>query len=365
MGKAKDPSPAEDERDRALGEAIDAYLERVQRGEQLSVEEWVRRFPGLEEELRECLSALPLLEPPSRETPPASTPGGALGLRGLVPKGGRVPNPFQTPSDGTRPLPPQSPRAPGNVLIPPSLLDAANGAMVRCDAEVVDVAAKFDAIAERAQKEVEKRAFEKASGGSLELKLALAGVDGAGALSEMQRERDINTPKWLRDLVLARDGYRCRCCGCRLDLMIHHIEWLSLGGRTEPGNLVVLCARCHGRVHALLLIVEGKAPHEVRFLDRRGEELTKWKGGVGPVLNRLDGARVHLEGAPQTAPSEGTAHGARAPCAEVGAEAAAPRALSLEEIPAQVDAEWWRRNSQYFQWNDRRGAFQYQGGISS
>ncbi|MEW6746050.1 MAG: serine/threonine-protein kinase, partial [Planctomycetota bacterium] len=55
--------------------------ERVQRGEQLSVEEWVRRFPGLEEELRECLSALPLLEPPSRETPPASTPAGVRGLQ--------------------------------------------------------------------------------------------------------------------------------------------------------------------------------------------------------------------------------------------------------------------------------------------
>ncbi|MEW6744538.1 MAG: hypothetical protein AB1486_17425 [Planctomycetota bacterium] len=98
----------------------------------------------------------------------------------------------------------------------------------------------------------------------------------------------------------------------------------------------------------LLVIVES-APDEVRFLDRRGEELARWVGGVGPRLSRVDGARAPLNrslaGTP-VAPETG-------------------RALSLEELPAQVDAEWWCRNSRHFQWNDRRGTYRYQGGITS
>ncbi|MEW6745268.1 MAG: HNH endonuclease signature motif containing protein [Planctomycetota bacterium] len=229
----------------------------------------------------------------------------------------------------------------------PVELDAASAAMVRCDAEVVNVAAQYDAIAERAEKTVVKRAFEKAAGGPTNLEDTEPGSEGAAPTSGKVKKRDIDTPKWLRELVLARDGFRCRCCGCRVNLMAHHIEWLSSGGKTEAGNLLSLCAHCHALVHEGLLVIVGQAPDHVRFLDRRGEELTKWKGGVGPLLSRLDGARAPSSQAPLVgAPFSG-----------------AP--LSLEELPEQVDAEWWRRNSRHFEWNDRRGAFRYQGGIGS
>ncbi|MEW6747515.1 MAG: HNH endonuclease signature motif containing protein [Planctomycetota bacterium] len=231
----------------------------------------------------------------------------------------------------------------------PVELDAASAATVRCDAEVVDVAAQHDAIAERAHKAVVKRALENGSGGSISLEDAAPSLGGAGPAAEALKERDIDTPKWLRELVLARDGFRCRCCGSRVSLMAHHIEWLSSGGRTEAGNLVSLCTRCHSRVHEGLLVIVGRAPNEVRFLDRHGEELARWVGGVGPRLSRVDGARAPLSRAPRAGPP-------------VAPETA--RALSLEELPAQVDSEWWCRNSRHFEWNDRRGAYRYQGGIT-
>ncbi|MEW6744537.1 MAG: HNH endonuclease [Planctomycetota bacterium] len=109
---------------------------------------------------------------------------------------------------------------------------------------MVNVAAQYDAIAERAQKAVVNRALENASGGSISLEDAAPALGGTGPTAESLNERDIHTPKWLRELVLARDGFRCRCCGSRVNLMAHHIEWLSAGGRTEAGNHVTLCTRC-------------------------------------------------------------------------------------------------------------------------
>lgn len=52
----------------------------------------------------------------------------------------------------------------------------------------------------------------------------------------------------LRDRILARDGYQCafvgtdgRRCDCRVDLEIDHIIPAGQGGKTEDGNLRVLC----------------------------------------------------------------------------------------------------------------------------
>lgn len=38
---------------------------------------------------------------------------------------------------------------------------------------------------------------------------------------------------------------RCWRCGCKHNLERCHIVPDSLGGRDEPANLVLLCARCH------------------------------------------------------------------------------------------------------------------------
>lgn len=57
-------------------------------------------------------------------------------------------------------------------------------------------------------------------------------------------------PKWIRRQVEHRDNYRCTFtnCGSQAFTEVHHIEpWPR--GRTEPGNLTVLCHTHHRLVH--------------------------------------------------------------------------------------------------------------------
>jgi 5-methylcytosine-specific restriction protein A len=52
--------------------------------------------------------------------------------------------------------------------------------------------------------------------------------------------------------IRQRDGYRCVSCGSRDHLLVHHRDHLGLVGPygLTNTNLVTLCARCHGAVHA-------------------------------------------------------------------------------------------------------------------
>lgn len=67
--------------------------------------------------------------------------------------------------------------------------------------------------------------------------------------------------KGLRDRMLERDGYACRCCGRteeeiadnpKISLQAHHrsYRYLGLGDDRELGDLVTLCSVCHRAVHS-------------------------------------------------------------------------------------------------------------------
>lgn len=58
-------------------------------------------------------------------------------------------------------------------------------------------------------------------------------------------------PPRLRRIVLKRDRFRCQAEGCNHvhHLEIHHRVPRAWGGRTESGNLVTLCSRCHRALH--------------------------------------------------------------------------------------------------------------------
>ena len=43
--------------------------------------------------------------------------------------------------------------------------------------------------------------------------------------------------------------------------------------KAEPENLVILCASCHKNIHEGRLRIEGRAPHNLRFLDRDGRDM--------------------------------------------------------------------------------------------
>ena len=53
----------------------------------------------------------------------------------------------------------------------------------------------------------------------------------------------------VRPKVLERDGYKCRECGSRKRLEVHHIVPLSKGGSPWPKNCKTLCRKCHMRLH--------------------------------------------------------------------------------------------------------------------
>ena len=55
-----------------------------------------------------------------------------------------------------------------------------------------------------------------------------------------------NAKAYVRD----RDGYKCRICGSKEKLEVHHIQYKSQGGSDTPANLACLCHKCHGKLHA-------------------------------------------------------------------------------------------------------------------
>jgi 5-methylcytosine-specific restriction endonuclease McrA len=57
-------------------------------------------------------------------------------------------------------------------------------------------------------------------------------------------------PERTRAAVFLRDNGRCRRCGRRSGLALHHINYRSEGVDHQAHNLVVLCDVCHDWVHA-------------------------------------------------------------------------------------------------------------------
>lgn len=140
---------------------------------------------------------------------------------------------------------------------------------------------------------------------------------------------DRPTPDWMRKQVLARDGRKCRCCGKKLSLHAHHMEWRSKGGRTIKKNLISLCTRCHGLIHDdLLVIVRGDAT-DVVFQNAYGDDLHAPGGYVDPK------ALVKLR------PPK------RAPLSDEPAQPspAAEPPVTLKDVPDTIDADWWNRHA--------------------
>lgn len=67
-----------------------------------------------------------------------------------------------------------------------------------------------------------------------------------------EREQPRNIPASVRQAVLDRDDAQCQLCGDAGSnkLQLHHLELRSQGGTHVAENLITLCFRCHGDVHA-------------------------------------------------------------------------------------------------------------------
>jgi hypothetical protein len=56
--------------------------------------------------------------------------------------------------------------------------------------------------------------------------------------------------------VMRRDKFRCKSCGTKENLSLHHkggivrSKWLSeMGHSNDPANIVTICPKCHDREH--------------------------------------------------------------------------------------------------------------------
>lgn len=84
-------------------------------------------------------------------------------------------------------------------------------------------------------------------------------------------------PKEYWDLcadILKRDGFKCRSCGTRQTLSVHHIIYRSDEGEDSSENLITLCNACHSGVHrdvqdgvhGLTIATPANANEDVRFI---------------------------------------------------------------------------------------------------
>ena len=68
----------------------------------------------------------------------------------------------------------------------------------------------------------------------------------------------LRSPEWesVARHVRTRDGHRCRLCGSRVNLEVHHLTYRDERGHSIVGReadhldkLITLCSRCHERQH--------------------------------------------------------------------------------------------------------------------
>jgi len=199
--------------------------------------------------------------------------------------------------------------------------------------------------------------------------------DTAGDRDPARVLLDRKTPAWMRKKVLARDGHRCRCCGRRGRLTVHHKEFRSEGGPTRLSNLLSVCLLCHGLIHAGLLRIEGEDVASARFIDARGRALYRRLGdeASGPHLavEIRDGVQAkesHCAGAsrtvasPENFPDDATRVAGTAPEAKgaPAGERKVTRGRSSRPglLPERAPAAWWKDNSFLFSWNERRQVFE-------
>ena len=92
------------------------------------------------------------------------------------------------------------------------------------------------------------------------------------AVEKRQRKRDEQANlRALWSMVDVRDKFKCRCCHVTLASMQrhrHHVRFRSAGGQDVLSNLLLLCAACHGLIHAHRLRIEGTdANQPVQFVE--------------------------------------------------------------------------------------------------
>jgi Holliday junction DNA helicase RuvB len=163
-------------------------------------------------------------------------------------------------------------------------------------------------------------------------------------------ERDAPISPAMRRVLLARDGYRCVCCGRREDLEAHHLRALSKGGKTELSNLVAVCHACHCSVHAGLVEIRVKSGR-LMILDREGQPINRNRA-PSDALDPGD------ESFPLRVIERGTENNELRPQSDsIESFSVSGEAFSLADIPSTITAEEWRQIRGALDWNAARRSF--------
>jgi Holliday junction DNA helicase RuvB len=180
------------------------------------------------------------------------------------------------------------------------------------------------------------------------------------------RARDVKTPPAMRRRVFRRDGHRCRSCRTRHSLHAHHKEFRGHGGRTLVQNLITLCVRCHGLVHAALLVIEGATVDVARFVDSKGQPVEGPEQVAALERDAFDVARL-TPPAPGELPAADPARTAGAEGDTIaGVSASAPgeeARVTLAGLPAEVDPAWWRRHAHLVRDRGDGGSLCFRAGL--
>ena len=101
--------------------------------------------------------------------------------------------------------------------------------------------------------------------------------------------------KWLKDKILALQGFACLGCDTRLqDVEFDHVIPLGIGGDNLPDNWAALCARCHRKKTVADIRIIAKAKRQRRFHETGRSRAAAKSGGFDKMKRR------HLNGAVTT-----------------------------------------------------------------
>ncbi len=187
-------------------------------------------------------------------------------------------------------------------------------------------------------------------------------------------DRDPPTTPAQRQAALARDSFRCRVCGSKHNLTVHHLKSRANGGKTTIEYLCSACSSCHGAVHEGLLKLNVGEAGKVTPLDSDGNPLQE-EGGVAGALEKLADKHGGLSedcqltvierDEPAEAPAtDQPAKQAMAQPAEQAADRAGgvPAVESIDDLPDELTSAQWQELGGQVQWNQSRRSFLFRPG---
>ena len=96
----------------------------------------------------------------------------------------------------------------------------------------------------------------------------------------------------VKEYVRCRDGYKCRKCGSKTHLEVHHIVQRKDGGSDHRDNLVTLCHDCHVALHrGEFTLSKPKGGHkDPAFMNQMREKLVeRLKAKYGDMIHTMFG----------------------------------------------------------------------------